>query len=96
MENKMTAVSERIYDQAVSGSLTVSGAVDFLEKETKMRTLREKLEKFSHGQELRAVLVQGLLRNHPGTEKDTVERRVRGWLNNPRNQTLRKLSLIHI
>ena len=61
MENKMTAVSERIYDQAVSGSLTVSGAVDFLEKETKMRTLREKLEKFSHGQELRAVLVQGLL-----------------------------------
>ena len=49
MENKMTAVSERIYDQAVSGSLTVSGAVDFLEKETKMRTLREKLEKFRMG-----------------------------------------------
>ncbi|MCI8900046.1 MAG: hypothetical protein HFH76_05350 [Lachnospiraceae bacterium] len=96
MENKMTAVSERIYDQAVSGSLTVSGAVDFLEKETKMRTLREKLEKFSHGQELRAVLVQGLLRNHPGTEKDTVERRVRGWLNNPRNQTLRKNDAIEL
>lgn len=96
MNNKMTVVSERIYNQAISGTLTVSGAVDFLEKEAKMRTLREKLEKFSHGQELRTTLVQGLMRNHPDRGKDAVERRVRGWLNNPANQTLRKKDAIEL
>lgn len=96
MNNKMTVVSERIYNQAISGTLTVSGAVDFLEKEAKMRTLREKLEKFSHGQELRTTLVQGLMRNHPDRSKDAVERRVRGWLNNPDNQTLRKKDAIEL
>lgn len=96
MNNKMTVVSERIYNQAISGTLTVSGAVDFLEKEAKMRTLREKLEKFSHGQELRTILVQGLMRNHPDRSKDAVERRVRGWLNNPDNQTLRKKDAIEL
>ena len=58
MENRMTAVSEHMYNQAVSCALTVSEAVDFLKREAKMRTLREKLEKFSHGQELRPILVQ--------------------------------------
>lgn len=96
MNNRMTVVSERLYDQAVSGSLTASEAVDFLEREAKMRTLREKLEKFSHGQELRPVLVQGLTRNHPDAKKDAVERRVRGWLNNPENQTLRKNDAIEL
>lgn len=96
MNNKMTVVSERIYNQAISGTLTVSGAVDFLEKEAKMRTLREKLEQFSHGQELRTTLVQGLMRNHPDRGKDAVERRVRGWLNNPDNQTLRKKDAIEL
>lgn len=89
-------MSERIYNQAISGTLTVSGAVDFLEKEAKMRTLREKLEQFSHGQELRTTLVQGLMRNHPDRGKDAVERRVRGWLNNPDNQTLRKKDAIEL
>ena len=46
MENRMTAVSEHMYNQAVSCALTVSEAVDFLKSESKKRTLREKLEKF--------------------------------------------------
>lgn len=96
MNNKMTVVSERIYNQAVSQSMTASEAVSFLEKEAKMRTLREKLEKFSNGQELRTTLVHGLLRNHPDMNKEAVERRVRGWLNNPKNQTLRKTDAIEL
>lgn len=96
MNSKMTVVSEQIYNQALSKSLTASEAVDFLEKEAKMRTLREKLEKFSHGQELRTTLVQGLMQNHPNSSRDAVERRVRGWLNNPKNQTLRKNDAIEL
>lgn len=96
MNNKMTVVSEQIYNKAISRTLTASGAVDFLEKEAKLRTLREKLEKFSHGQDLRTALVQGLMQNHPDMKKDAVERRVRGWLNDPKNQTLRKNDAIEL
>ena len=58
MNNKMTVVSKQLYNQAISRSMTASEAIDFLEKEAKMRTLREKLERFSHGQELKSTLVQ--------------------------------------
>ena len=96
MNNNMTVVSEQIYNQAVSNSLTVSEAIDFLEREARLRTLREKLEKFSHGQDLRTTLVQGLMQNHPDMKKDAVDRRVRGWLNNPKNRTLRKNDAIEL
>lgn len=96
MENNMTAISKRMFEQATSELLTVREAVDFLEREAKMRTLREKLEKFSHGHELRAVLVQGLTRHHSDMGVDFIERRVSDWLNNPGNQTLRKSEAIEI
>ena len=96
MNNKMTVVSKQLYNQAISRSMTASEAIDFLEKEAKMRTLREKLERFSHGQELKSTLVQGLMQNHANQNKESVERRVRGWLNNPKNQTLRKKDAIEL
>ena len=60
MNNRMTAVSEQLYNQAISNSLTIAEAVGFLEKESRIRTLREKLEKFSRGRDLRTILVRGL------------------------------------
>lgn len=96
MNNRMTAVSEQLYNQAISNSLTIAEAVGFLEKESRIRTLREKLEKFSRGRDLRTILVRGLMQNHPDAKKDAVERRVRGWLNNPKNQTLRKNDAIEL
>ena len=90
MNNNMTAISQKMYDQAAAGQLTVREAVDFLEKEMQMRTLREKFEKFFHGQNLKETLVRGLLRNHPDRDGDFAERRVNDWLNNPANQTLEK------
>lgn len=41
MNNRMTAVSEQLYNQAISNSLTIAEAVGFLEKESRIRTLRE-------------------------------------------------------
>lgn len=76
----MTALTKGFYDDAVSGILTIQDAVRYLEKEAKIRSLHEKLEKFSHGRDLRRTLIEGLLENDPGREKETVERRVRGWL----------------
>ena len=55
MDNKMTEISQAMYDEATSELLTVQDAVEYLEKEGKMRTLREKLEKYSYGRDLQSV-----------------------------------------
>lgn len=45
-----------------------------------MRTLREKLEKYSYGRDLQSVLTEGLMVNHPKLSRDSVRKRVNGWL----------------
>ena len=47
MNSDMTELSRAMYDEATSDFLTVQDAVEYLEKEGRMRTLREKLEKFA-------------------------------------------------
>ena len=80
MDNKMTEISQAMYDEATSELLTVQDAVEYLEKEGKMRTLREKLEKYSYGRDLQSVLTEGLMVNHPELSRDSVRKRVKGWL----------------
>lgn len=95
-QNPMTQLSQTIYEKATSGRLTIHEAIDFLEKEAKVRNLGEKLEKFSHGRDLRQTLIAGLLANHPGMSKDSVERRVRGWLAKDSKRSVKKQDAIEI
>ena len=80
MNSDMTELSRAMYDEATSDFLTVQDAVEYLEKEGRMRTLREKLEKFAYGRDLQTVLTEGLMKNHPDLSKDSARKRVRGWL----------------
>lgn len=97
MESEMTMISKEFFNSARSNLFTIQDAVQYLEKEAKMRTLREKLEKFSHGQDLRKTLVQGLLENDPNRKQDAVERRVRGWLgNNSSIHSIKKQDAIEV
>lgn len=79
MKPEMTGISVGLYDTVRLDILTIQDAIDYLEKEAKFRTLREKLEKFGYGRDLRKILVQGLQEHDPKRKKDAVERRVRGW-----------------
>lgn len=97
MKLKMTEISQANYDAAVSDILTIQDAVRYLEQEAKTRTLRSKLEKFSHGKDLRSVLVRGLLENDPKRKKDSMERRVRGWLSDGGNiRSIKKQDAIEL
>lgn len=97
MKLKMTEISQANYDAAVSDILTIQDAVRYLEQEAKTRTLRSKLEKFSYGKDLRSVLVRGLLENDPERKKDSVERRVRGWLSDGGNiRSIKKQDAIEL
>ena len=97
MNTEMTAISKGFYETAVSGIFTIQDAVCYLEKEAKIRSLREKMEKFSHGQDLRKILVQGLLENDTERKKEAVERRVRGWLaDSSRISTIKKQDAVEL
>lgn len=97
MNTEMTTISKELYDTAVSDIFTIQDAVRYLENEAKIRSLRDKLEKFSHGRDLRRLLVQGLLENDPQRKKDAVERRVRGWLaDNGRISSIKKQDAIEV
>ena len=95
MRDEMTELSRINFDEATSGLKTVREAVDFLEENARIRTFREKLEKFYAGDDLRKMLVEGLCRNHPDMNRDSVERRVRGWLNDS-SRSIRKGDAIEI
>lgn len=96
MANGMTAITRRMLIQAASGQMTVDEAVAFLEKEARPRTLREKLELYARGCDLKAALVSGLAGNHPDMSRDFFEKRVDGWLNNPAHRTLDKRDAIEL
>ena len=71
MGNEMTELTQSLYDQAVYSLMTVQEAVDFLERESKLRTLAEKLNSFAKGRDLQEVLTAGLLEHHPEMKKDS-------------------------
>ena len=94
----MTDLSQKAYTRAISEELTFREAVEFLEQGAKLRTLRENLEKFSPGGDLRQILVDGLLQNHPHSDvgRQSTKRWVRGWLNEDKILTLRKMDAIEV
>lgn len=95
MQNEMTHLSKSLYKEA-TGHMTVQEAVEFLKREVKIRSLKEKMEKYYHGQNLRQTLVNGLLHNHPDLSKESIERRVRGWLGKDSTRSVRKQDAIEI
>lgn len=56
MRDEMTELSRINFDEATSGLKTVREAVDFLEENARIRTFREKLEKFYAGDDLRKII----------------------------------------
>lgn len=96
VDNNMTMITQRMFTQAASGQMTVCEAVAFLEKQARMRTLREKLEIYSHGCNLQETLVSGLACHHPDINRDFFEKRVSGWLNNPAHQALNRKDAVEL
>jgi len=96
MQPEKTTISKNLYDNSTAGLLTIQDAVEYLENQIKTRSLREKLEKFRHGCDLQKVLVEGLLNNDPGRKKDSVERRVRGWLKDGNDRSIDKQAAIEV
>lgn len=97
MFTNMTVLSRQAMETAMDEMLTVEDAVVYLEEQLRFRSLRNKIDRFSHGKtekELRDVLVSGLMQNHPDMSRESVDRRVRGWLNPKSRRSLHKKDAI--
>ena len=90
---EMTKLSKLAFSEATVKMNSVEDAVAFLENTLITRNVKSILEKFSGGKDQKTLqknLVDGLLMDHPDMKKDSVERRVRGWLDPNSLHTLKK------
>ncbi len=84
----MTEMSRMMLNR-VKDPMNISEAVGLLEEGARFRSFAEKLNAFSYGRNLRTVLTEGLLENHPESKFDAVDKKVRNWLNG-RTQSVSK------
>lgn len=85
MNENMTVISADMFNEAVKSELTVSEAVELLRQCTKFRTLSDKLNAFAKNRDIRSLLTEGILQNHPQSKREAVDRKVRNWLGNRQN-----------
>ena len=96
---KMTTLTKTAFTEATVKMHSAEEAVDFLKNNLITRSVRSIIEKFSGGREMKEIqklLVEGLLEDHPEMKKDSVERRVRGWLDPNSLRTVKKEDAIEI
>lgn len=97
--NGMTKLTRRAFHEATVKLNSIDDAVAFLENDLITRSVKSILEKFANGKDqkmLQKDLVDGLLIDHPDMKKDSVERRVRGWLNPNSLHSIKKEDAIEI
>ncbi len=96
---KMTTLTKLAFSEATVKMHSAEEAVDFLKNNLITRSVRSILEKFAGERdmkEVRKLLVNGLLEDHPEMKKESVERRVRGWLDPKSLHTVKKEDAIEI
>ncbi len=95
MQENMTVISANMFSKAVEENMSVEKAAQMLRECTQLRTLSDKLGAFAKGRNLRAVLTEGLIENHPESKREAVDRKVRNWLANRQN-TISKADAIEL
>lgn len=67
--------------KASSSGMTPAQAAEFIKSCDQFRTFREKMESYASEGDLRSRLLAGLSLYHPEIQKDSLDRKVRMWLN---------------
>ena len=75
--------------------MSIKEAVAMLEESAKFRSFSDKLNAFAYGRDLRRLITDGLMKNHPEAKYDAVDKKVRNWLNG-RTQSVSKMDAIEL
>lgn len=79
-DSQMTTLSKEMFESALHIA-SAEDAINVLMHYRKFRTLKDILLSFGNGEDIRTVLVDGLLSWQPKISRESVERKVRNWLN---------------
>lgn len=79
-DSQMTILSKEMFESALHIA-SVEDAINVLMHYRNFRTLKDILLSFGSGEDIRAILVDGLLSWQPKISRESVERKVRNWLN---------------
>ena len=85
---QMTQMTRLMMDRA-KDPMSITDAVKMLEEGAKFRSFSDKLNAFAYGRDIRKVLTNGLVENHPEAKYDAIDKKVRNWLNG-RTQSVSK------
>lgn len=83
-------VTTIMLQKAMKGNLSVQEAAILLKEYANYRTLGEKLSRAAGSEHLQERLVEGLMQNDPDRDRDSVRRKVSGWLTNKHHNTFIK------
>lgn len=78
--SEMTTLSKEMFESALHIE-TVEDAVNILMHYRKFRTLKDVLVSFGNGEDIRTVLVDGLMCWQPEVVRENIDRKVRNWIN---------------
>lgn len=95
MQENMTVISANMFSKAVEENMSVEKAVRMLRECSQLRSLSDKLGSFAKDRDLRKVLTEGLMKNHPEAKMEAIDRKVRNWLAN-RQSSIAKSDAIEL
>lgn len=79
--NTYTQLSQQEYDNIRFRSITAEEAFSYLQSGITPRNFSDTLAKFYAGEDLKERLIERLLEYNPGSVRDSISKKVRGWLN---------------
>ncbi|MGN0803544.1 MAG: hypothetical protein ACI4MF_13210 [Candidatus Faecivicinus sp.] len=87
---QMTALSSAAYAAATAEGLSAQSAAAALMEQVQIRSFRDMLAAFADADQLRDLLVNGLCANDRARSRDSVDKKVRGWLGGKYQPTKRE------
>lgn len=91
--NEYTELSQKEYDNILKSRISAEEAYRYLESGLKFRTFSETLMTYYKGENLKSLLVEKLLAYNPGMARDSLAKKVSGWLNGSYSPTDRETLL---
>ncbi|MGN0180944.1 MAG: hypothetical protein ACI4DP_00785, partial [Candidatus Ornithomonoglobus sp.] len=77
---ELTFISQKEYDRIADTSMTADEAFIYLSKSIIPRPFVEVLTEFYESDDIKKTLADALCEYNPGTSRDSMLRKIRGWL----------------
>ncbi|MGN0794500.1 MAG: hypothetical protein ACI4MG_08540 [Aristaeellaceae bacterium] len=87
---RMTTLSSAAYAAATADGLSSQSAADVLMEQVQIRSFRDMLTAYADAGSLRGLLVEGLCANDSSRVRESVDKKVRGWLSGKYQPTRRE------